>query len=299
MSTTDRTSGSTDVALGFLDRLERFAATDVSADAVTLRLKLLGWLRAEQAGQPSMALVHQLCGRALDIAGTGVTRADAPATVRSNLSESCAAERADLAASRAAIARVAGRLVTRRGVWIATLSHSRLVLDAFAELAKQGQSPRAIVAEGRPLFEGRATATELAAIGIPVWLVADAALPLLLSQASMAWLGADAVTDRGVVNKIGSYAVALAARESSVPVYALAGQRKFLPATTAALRILEMPPAEIWDTPASGVETRNVYFEMVPLELLRGVVNEDGVLGPTEAAQLARERELPGELQGG
>lgn len=298
MPGTDRTSGSSEVALGFLERLERFAATDVSPDAATLRLKLLGWLRSEQADQPSMALIHQLCGRALDIAGTGVTRGDSPTDVRSSLAQSCAVERADIAASRAAVARIASRLVSRRGAWIAMLSHSRIVLESIAELVRLGQSPRVIVAEGRPLFEGRRTAAELAGLGVPVWLVADAALPLLLSQASMVWLGADAVTDRGVVNKIGSYAVALAARECSVPVYALAGQRKFLPATTAALRIVEMPPAEIWDAPPAGVETRNVYFEMVPLELMRGVVNEDLVLAPTEAAQLARERELPGELQG-
>ena len=299
MSTADRISGSTDVALSFLERLERFAATNVSVDPATLRLELLRWLRTEQSDQPSMALIHQLCGRALDIAGTGVARADSASAVRSSLLASCISERDDLAASRAAIARIAGKLVTRRGAWIATLSHSRIVLEAIAELARQGQSPHAIVAESRPLFEGRRAAAELAGLGVPVWLVADAALPLLLSQASVIWLGADAVTDRGVVNKIGSYAIALAARECSVPVYALAGQRKFLPAATAALRILPMPPAEIWDAPPDGVETRNVYFEMVPLELLRGVVNEDVVLGPTEAAQLARERELPGELQGG
>jgi translation initiation factor 2B subunit (eIF-2B alpha/beta/delta family) len=298
MSAPDRSSGSTDVAFGFLERLERFAGTDVSPDAVTLRLRLLGWLRSEQAAQPSLALVHQLCGRALDVAGTGVTRGDDAVAVRQALAESCAAERADLVAGRAALARTAVKLMTRRGAWIATLSHSRAVIDAFLELQRLGLSPRAIVAEGRPRFEGRNTAAELAAAGIPVWLVTDAALPLLLSHAATVWLGADAVTDRGVINKIGSFAIALAAREHSVPVYALAGQRKFLPATTAALRIDEMPPAEIWDAPPAGVEARNVYFELVPLELLRGIAIEDAVLGATEAAQLARERELPGELQG-
>ena len=114
----------------------------------------------------------------------------------------------------------------------------------------------------------------------------------------MVWLGADAVTDRGVINKIGSYAAALAARERSVPVYALAGRRKFVPASTAALRIAEMPPGEVWRDPPAGVEPRNFYFELVPLELLRGVVVEDAVLGVTEAAQLARERGLPEELRG-
>ena len=139
-------------------------------------------------------------------------------------------------------------------------------------------------------------AAALAAEGIPVWLVADAALPLLLSQAAQLWIGADAVTEAGAINKIGSFAAALAAREHSVPCHALAGRRKFLPAGTPALRILEMPPAEIWEKPAPGVQPRNVYFEVVPMPLLRGVVVEGEVLGPTEAATLARERPLPDEL---
>jgi len=298
MHAPDRTSGSTDVALGFLDRFERYLATDVSPNPGALRIKLLGWLRAEQAGQPSMAMIHQLCARALDVATSGVARGDSAAAVRASLAASCASERDDLSAAREAAARTAAKLVTQRGAWIATLSHSRAVLDALALVAHEGRSPRSLVAEARPLFEGRRAAAELGAAGIPVWIVADAALPLLLSQVSMVWIGADAVTDRGVINKVGSYAVALAAREHSVPVYALAHRRKFLSATTPALRILEMPPDEIWDSPAPGVQARNVYFELVPLELLRGIVVEDAALGATEAAQLARERELPEELRG-
>jgi translation initiation factor 2B subunit (eIF-2B alpha/beta/delta family) len=286
------------VASVFLERLDRFAATDVSKDAAALRARLLGWLRAEQAGQPSMALIHHLCERALDVASAGATRGDSVAALRASLAASCAAERGDLIASREAVARTAAALVTLRGAWIATLSHSRTVLDAFGLVAREGRAPRALVAEGRPLLEGRRAAEELGAAGIPAWIVIDAALPLLLSQATMVWIGADAVTDRGVINKVGSYAIALAAREHSVPVYALAGRRKFLPATTAALRILEMPPSEIWDSPTPGVQARNVYFELVPLELLRGVVVEDSALGITEAAQLARERTLPEELRG-
>jgi translation initiation factor 2B subunit (eIF-2B alpha/beta/delta family) len=104
------------------------------------------------------------------------------------------------------------------------------------------------------------------------------------------------VTESGAINKIGSFAAALAAREHSVPCHALAGRRKFLPASTRALRIIEMPPAEVWDAPAPGVQPRNVYFEIVPMGLLRGVVVEGEVLGPTEAATLARERALPEEL---
>jgi translation initiation factor eIF-2B subunit delta len=110
------------------------------------------------------------------------------------------------------------------------------------------------------------------------------------------WLGADAATDLGIVNKIGSYTIALAAREHGVPVWAIAVRKKLLPAATGALSIAEMPAAEIWNDAPKGVRPRNVYFEMVPMSLLRGVVVEDAVLGATEVQVAARDRELPPEL---
>jgi ribose 1,5-bisphosphate isomerase len=292
----DRESGSSDVADAFLTDLERWAATDTSTSAQDLRMALLRRLRAAQAAQPTMALVHQLAGRALDVADAGAAREDRPADLRAHIAQSCAQERRDLEETRAAVARTAASLLSERGGWIATLSSSAVVRDAIIAAQHLGRDPRALVAEGRPRFEGRALAAALAAEQIPVWLVTDAALPLLLSHATQLWLGADAVTEAGVINKIGSFAAALAAREHSVACYALAGRRKFLPAATPALRIMEMPPAEVWDAPAPGVQPRNVYFELVPMPLLRGIVVEGESLGPTEAATLARERPLPEEL---
>jgi len=294
----DRTSGAGDVALGFLAELERWLAIDRSTSAPALRAALLAWLKEAQASQPTMAPVHQFAARALEVADTALARGEAPAGLRSALALSCAAERDDWIAARKALARQAAVLVSERNSWIATLSMSGAVRDALLEAQRAGREPRVLMAEGRPRLEGRAAAAALAEAGVPVWLVVDAALPLLLSQARMVWLGADAVTDQGIMNKLGSFAAALAAREHSVPVYALAERRKFLPAATAALRIVEMPPEEVWDEPAAGVQPRNIYFERVPLPLLRGVVVEDAVLPPGEAAALARERPLPAELAG-
>jgi translation initiation factor 2B subunit (eIF-2B alpha/beta/delta family) len=294
--TQDRESGSSDLALGFLAELERFCDTDSSPSAPGLRLALLRRLRAAQAAQPTMALIHQLAARALDVVSAGVAREDRPAALRAHLARSCAQERKDLEEATQAVARTAASLVVERGAWIATLSASGAVRAALLHAKRVGREPCALVAEGRPRVEGRALAAALAQAGIPVWLVADAALPLLLSHAAQLWIGADAVTEAGAINKIGSYAAALAARERSVPAYALAGRRKFIPAATPALRIVEMPPAELWEAPPPGVEPRNIYFELVPTGLLRGIVVEGEVLGPTESATLARERALPQEL---
>lgn len=293
---TDRTSGSGGVARGFLDALERFVGTDRTQDTRALRAALLAWLREAQAVQPTMALVHQFAARALSVADTSVARGDRPADLRAHVAASCAAEREDLARATRDAAAVAALLLTDREPWIATLSASEGVLAAIRKVASDGRRPRVLVAESRPRLEGRDTARALAEAGIEAWLVADAALPLLLSQASALWIGADAVTDIGVFNKIGSYTAALAAREHGVPAWAIASRRKLLPVATPALGIAEMPAAEIWDDPPRGVRPRNVYFELVPLPLLRGVVVEDGVLGTTEVAVAAKDRALPAEL---
>jgi translation initiation factor 2B subunit (eIF-2B alpha/beta/delta family) len=293
---TDHVSGSSAVALAFLETLERWVNTDRSPSVAAYRVALLAWLREAQNVQPTMALVHQLAARALDVADASAAREDAITDARTSLLRSVAAEREDLATSERDAARTAATLVAERGPWIATLSASGLVHRALLETQSRGLAPQVLIGESRPRNEGRDLATALAAAEIPAWVVVDAALPLLVPAARMVWIGADAVTDRGVVNKIGSFALALAAREHSIPVYAIATRRKFLPSGTAALKILEMPAEEVWKDPPSGVRPRNVYFELVPLELFRGVVVEDSVLGPGEVRTVALERPLPPEL---
>jgi translation initiation factor 2B subunit (eIF-2B alpha/beta/delta family) len=292
----DRTSGSSDVGAAFLDELALWLATDSTSSAIELRSALLTWLRAAQAAQPTMALIHQLGARALAVADTAVAGNHGVAEARRSLEASCVAEKADLTTALTAVARQAIELLPEGGGWIATLSSSAAVREALRLAHEAGRQPRVLVGESRPGYEGRSLAASLAAQGIPAWVVVDAALPLVLSQAKQLWIGADAVTELGVLNKVGSYGAALAAREHSVPVYALASQRKFLPASTGTLKIVEMPPDEVWDDPPPGVRPRNVYFELVPIALFRGIVTEDAVLPPGEAAQLARERPLPEPL---
>jgi translation initiation factor 2B subunit (eIF-2B alpha/beta/delta family) len=289
-------AGASAEALGFLGRLERWAAADVTTGPAEQGVALLAWLRAEQAAHAANGLIHQLAARALDVAAADLEHGAGPADLRVHLAQSCAAERADLESARAAVARTATALVGQRGAWIATLGAGSTVALALLELQRLDRGPRALVGEGRPLLGGRALAAQLGRAGVPTWLVVDAALPMLLAQATGLWLGADAVTDRGAIVAVGGYAAALAAREHSVPVHVLATRRRFLPASTGTLRIEEMPPAEVWDAAPVGVRPRNVHADLLPLELLRGVVVEDGVLGPTESATVARERPLPEPL---
>ena len=58
---------------------------------------------------------------------------------------------------------------------------------------------------------------------------------IFVHQADLVMVGADAVTDQGVVNKAGTRLLALAAHAAGVPVYAAADSGKLSPGTLAAL----------------------------------------------------------------
>lgn len=292
----DRSSGSGGVAARFLSDLQHFVANDRSHSVAEVRSALFAWVREAQRQAPSFALVHQFSARALSVANAAMERGDSAADLRAHLAQSCHAEAGDLALAIEGVARTAAATITVNDPWIATLSNSTAVLEALRVLKREGRRPRVLLAESRPRLEGREMAAALAVDGIPVWLVTDAALPMLLQQAAALWLGADAVTELGALNKMGSFVAALAAREHSVTVHVLAHRRKFLPAATRSLAIAEMPPAELWENPPEGVRPRNIYFEMVPMGLIRGICTEDGVVGPSEAVLVAQDRALPEEL---
>jgi translation initiation factor 2B subunit (eIF-2B alpha/beta/delta family) len=132
---------------------------------------------------------------------------------------------------------------------------------------------------------------------------------VFVGEADIVLLGADALTQRGAVNKVGSRLIALAAREAGVPVYACCDGGKVAPAeplqSLVALNTSssggggggegheekgaaeveagwppQLRPAESGGGGGGAVGVRNIYFEEVSLGLLAGggggVVTEDG-----------------------
>src|SRR5690606_26007928 len=114
----------------------------------------------------------------------------------------------------------------------------------------QGKLTRVYATETRPWLQGaRLTAWELARERIPVSLLADSAAASLMAREKPAWVivGADRIAANGdVVNKIGTYGLAVLAQAHGIPFMVAA------PMTTvdmaladgAAIPIEERPPAE-------------------------------------------------------
>jgi translation initiation factor eIF-2B subunit delta len=159
---------------------------------------------------------------------------------------------------------------------IITHSFSSAVLEIFRVASKNGKRFRVIITESAPDYEGIALARELEKLGIPFEIITDAQIGLFAGEATLALVGADNVTrDGAVVNKAGTYLLALACHDSGVPLYAAAESFKLHPELTSGeVELVERPYAR------QGYRVRNLLFDITPWRYLRGVITEFGVLVP-------------------
>jgi methylthioribose-1-phosphate isomerase len=158
-------------------------------------------------------------------------------------------------------------------------------LGVIRALHAAGALGHVIVDETRPLLQGaRLTCWELGQLGIEHRLACDGAAPFLISQgyADAVVVGADRIAANGdVANKIGTYSLALAARQAGIPFVVAAPESTIDPATpTGAAIPIEQRADEEVTAPAApaGTKALNLAFDITPAELVTAVVTEDRVI---------------------
>jgi methylthioribose-1-phosphate isomerase len=135
------------------------------------------------------------------------------------------------------------------------------------------------VDETRPLLQGsRLTAYELAALGVPHTVIADAAAASLMAAGEVDCVvtGADRIAANGdTANKIGTYALAVLAAHHGIPLYVVAPTSTIDPsaATGADIPIEERDPGEL----TASFPARNPAFDVTPRSLIAAIVTEEGV----------------------
>ena len=265
----DNLSGASELALRALEAFASFVTAKRTPEEIReLAAKL-------EAAQPSMAAVRnvaRVCAQLL-------TEGQEPGLVFQEM-------RRDLAGAPEKIARN-GLKVIQGTPTVVTLSRSAAVVALLTFLHARGRLAGAFVLESRPGFEGRRTAADLAAAGIAAKLVVDALGPSLVRQADAVVVGADSVLrDGALVNKIGTYPLALAAKAAGKPFYAACEVLK----VDADHDATSFPPpdgrspAEL--DPPPDVAAVNVYFDLTPPELVTAYLTDKGVYEPRRIAQL-------------
>jgi methylthioribose-1-phosphate isomerase len=156
---------------------------------------------------------------------------------------------------------------------------------------EQGKNVRVFADETRPLLQGaRLTAWELHQAGVPVTVVCDSAAGWLMQQKKidLVLVGADRIAANGdTANKIGTYSLAVLARQNGVPFYVAAPSSTFdlsladgseIPIETRSDDEISKPFA--WRVVPEGVGCYNPAFDVTPAELISGIVTERGVIRP-------------------
>jgi methylthioribose-1-phosphate isomerase len=175
-------------------------------------------------------------------------------------------------------------------------------LGIVRTLHAEGRLAHLYACEARPVLQGaRLTAWEAVHDGLPCTLLADAAAASLLASGAVhgVVVGADRIAaDGAVANKIGTYALAVAAARHGVPLVVAAPTTTFDLACAhgAAIPIEQRDGAEVRAVgrrrlAPAGVAVYNPAFDVTPPELVTAIVSERGVARPVTAAAV---REIAG-----
>lgn len=161
---------------------------------------------------------------------------------------------------------------------------------------EQGKQIRVIATETRPKLQGaRLTMYELKRNGVPAVLITDNMVGYVMSKrlANKVVVGADRIVRDAVINKIGTYPIAVLAHEHGVPFYVAAPTSTFdLASASKDVVIEERSPEEVTHFGSQriaprGVEALNPAFDVTPMKYVSAILCETGVLHPTKLKELA------------
>ncbi len=170
---------------------------------------------------------------------------------------------------------------------------------------EEGKRIRVIADETRPKLQGaRLTVYELIRDGIPVTLITDNMSGYLMAKGLVqkVIVGADRIVRDAVINKIGTYAVAILAHEHTIPFYVAAPTSTFdLSRDSGDVIIEERNPDEVTHVRSVRVAPENAKvmnpaFDITPLKYVDAIISEDGILSQEEFRRLAEKRTLETSL---
>ncbi|MFP3879933.1 MAG: S-methyl-5-thioribose-1-phosphate isomerase [Dehalococcoidia bacterium] len=152
----------------------------------------------------------------------------------------------------------------------------------------QGKKVSVFVTETRPLLQGaRLTTWELVQEGIPVTLITDSMAGYFMQQHKVdcVIVGADRIAANGdVANKIGTYTLAVLAKENEIPFYVAApvSSIDFSISSGDEIPIEERSPEEVTHIQGipiapEGVRAANPAFDVTPHSIVTAIITERGI----------------------
>lgn len=177
-----------------------------------------------------------------------------------------------------------------------THCHSSLARDVLIRINQINPGILVINDETRPLYQGRITAERLVNENVKVLHTIDSAAASVFLDPryptpEVVLVGCDGISINGdLVNKVGTYNVALAAKEANIPFYVVTQSMKLdLRSVNKPLEIEQRDGDEIWKERPEKVEILNPAFDLVPARFITGgYITERGLMKPEEFGDIAK-----------
>ncbi len=261
----DRTRGAAELLLAALQALRDFLETVESPDYSDIDsiMNQLATLRSDMAGFSNC--VRLISTENIDSLFRSVTQ----------LQEY-------LVLSPAKIAQNAEKIFTKQ-IAVMTNSRSSVVERVILTLHRTGRLKQVIQMESRPAYEGRYNAERLIECGVHVTVIPDAAMGYWIYNADTVLVGADAISvDGSFLGKIGSYPLALLARDAGIPYYVTADRLKFVHELPDELSANLNFSGDVigWDVTSKHLAFSNIIFEQTAGNLVAGYITEFGLQKP-------------------
>lgn len=172
--------------------------------------------------------------------------------------------------------------IIKNGDKIFTHCHSTNVVNSLVYAKKHGKKFEVYNTETRPLFQGRKTSKELKNAGIKVTMFIDSAMKQAIDNSDIIFLGADAILQKGIINKIGSGLIAEISQDNlgkKIPIYIVADSWKF---TKNKVPIENRKLNEVWDKAPKNIKIKNPAFEFVSKKYIKAIISDLGILNYEE-----------------
>ncbi|MFX1325789.1 MAG: translation initiation factor eIF-2B [Promethearchaeota archaeon] len=159
------------------------------------------------------------------------------------------------------------------------ISYSSTITNLL--LKSQKHKLKLYILESRPLLEGRKVADNLSKL-FKTNLIIDAAMGKFIDQVDIVLVGIDSILSNGsIINKIGTYPLAVLANSNKTKVYAVGDTFKYNLRSHFGQDVLieRKPSEEVFDGRRNkNLEIFNYYFDVTPAEFVTGIISDLGTL---------------------
>ncbi len=226
--------------------------------------------------QPLMALIYNRAHRIIEFIQSIPKEEKDIKIIREMVLREIQQIRSDFIERQKNITRLGARLILDQHI-VLTHSASSVVENILLEARRQKKRFRLICTESRPRYEGVELAKKMARAGIRTRLIPDADMTRALNDAHFVLTGADRITENTFINKTGTAALAIIAKELNKPFYIAVDTDKILLKRTYPTRFRSVHEQEILEEQIPNLTVSNIYFEEIELSYLHKIISETGI----------------------